>query len=355
MAASGQHLGWIKKGDTLLEWKQYKQAVDAYDKAIKLKSNCIEAWLGKGKALLESRDYDRAIAAFEKVIKLKPQDFEGYYYKAAALAEAQRFEETTAFYQEVTVLLPQESGAWFFQGMFLSHRAQYPEALAALDRAIQLSATPMYLMTRSITLEKMGRNQEALDDLDRMLLTGEAASVWVDRAKLLEKLGDYEEAIDSYGQASRCEPRLMEPWENRVALLLQLNRFDEAHKIALTLVEVFVDFEPVCTLMGQVMRCQGNYAEAIAYYSQALALDPETPAAFYGLAICYALQDQRALAQDNLERAIALAESYRETAQTEAAFSSLLAVPALNPAELPTDNPESSTELPPKLPINATD
>ena len=344
MATSGVHLGWLKKGDTLLEWKQYKQALEAYGKAIKLKSNCVEAWLGQGKALLEQGEYDRAIAAFEKVIKLKPQDFEGYYYKAATLEEADRVAETTAFYQEVTTLLPKLAGPWFFQGMFLNRQQRYEAAMNSLDRAVELSPTPMYLMARSIALERMERYQEALDDIDRILITGDAALAWIQHAKLLEKLERYEAAIDSYGQASRCDPRLMEPWENRVALLLQLERFDEAHNIALTLLKVFVEFEPVCTLMGQVMSWQGNYGEAIAHYSQALEFDPEAPAAFYGLAICYAHQAQIELAQDNLARAIALDEEYREKARLETALASL-AEPDAIPIELPAVEPEPLIDM----------
>jgi tetratricopeptide (TPR) repeat protein len=340
MATSGQHLGWIKKGDTLIEWKQYTQAIAAYEKAIKLKPNCVEAWLGKGKALLENREHDRAIAAFEKVIKLKPEDFEGYYYKAATLEDAERWPETTAFYEELTVLLPQQPGGWFFQGMFLNRQQRYEEAMSSLDRAIALSPTPMYLMARSIALERMGRYQAALNDIDRLLITGDAALAWIQHAKLLEKLEQYAAAIDSYSQASRCDPRLMEPWENRVALLLHLDRWDEAHDIALTLTKVFVEFEPVWTLLGQVLSWQGQYAEAIAHYSQALAFDPAAPAAFYGLAVCYAHQEQAELARDNLAQAIELDADYREKARLETAFASLLALLDSSAATPPAGAPE---------------
>jgi tetratricopeptide (TPR) repeat protein len=326
MATSGKHLGWIKKAADLMEWKQYKQAIAAYEKAIKLKSNCVEAWLGKGQALLESGEYDAAIGAFERVIKLQPQDFEGYYYKAAALEEAERLDETEAFHREIVEVLPKTPGAWFFYGMFLNRQKRYEEALTLISRAIDFTPAAMYLLARSICLEKMERYQAALDDLDRLLLQDDSALAWTNHANLLVKLERYEAALDSYGQASRAEPRLMEPWEKRVALLLQLDRWDEAHKIALTLTKVFTDFEPAWTLLGQVMQWQGQYDEAIAHYSRAIEFDVDDDAAkaFYGLAVCYAQQGQGDLASGNLQRAIALDATYRDTAKTEPAVANLL-------------------------------
>ena len=338
MAVSGQHLGWIKKGNTLLEWKQHKQAIAAYDKAISLKSNCFEAWLGKGQALLDSREYDLAIAAFEKLIKLQPQDFTGYYYKAATLEEADRLEATADFYQTVTALMPQEPGAWFFQGVFLTRQQQYEAAIDCFDRAIAINLSPMYLMARSIALENLERYQAALDDLDRLLLTGDSALVWISRAQLLEKLEQYEEALDSYGQASHCDPRLMEPWENRVRLLLQLDQVDKAQTIALTLTGVFDDVAAVWVLMGQVTRWQQQYEAAIAHYSRALELDAAAADACYGLAICSAQLDQAELAQKHLEQAIALDANYREKAQAELALAALLTLPAI--AAAPADETE---------------
>ena len=85
MSKSGQHLGWVKKAETFAEWKQYKQAIAAFDKAIKLKPNYVEAWMGKGRALMELEDLDRAIAAFKKVINLEPKNFDAWLMISMAL------------------------------------------------------------------------------------------------------------------------------------------------------------------------------------------------------------------------------------------------------------------------------
>jgi tetratricopeptide (TPR) repeat protein len=51
--------------------KQYKQALDAYDKAIQIQPEYLDAWSGRGYVLNNLERYQAAIDSFDKVIKIQ--------------------------------------------------------------------------------------------------------------------------------------------------------------------------------------------------------------------------------------------------------------------------------------------
>jgi tetratricopeptide (TPR) repeat protein len=304
MSNSGKHLGWLKKAETALRWKQYKQAVAAYDKAIKAKPNCAEAWLGKGETLLELRLLADAVVVFDQYIKLVPDHIQGYFYKGTTLEELELPEAALACYVEATDRLPDDAGAWFFRGLHHNRLQQFEAALPNFDKAIELAPNPMNFASRSLALEKLGRYGEALEDMDRSAAFGDFFVVEQNRGKLLEQLNRPEEAITSYQKAISLAPHMQELWEDLSRLLEALDRTEEALALYPAAANSFEYAEDAWDLQAQMLTRLKRYDEAISAYTVAIALNNQIPSFHYDIAVCLIQKHSNDLPESELQEVV---------------------------------------------------
>ncbi len=62
------------RGNAYFDKRQYDQAIQDYDRAIKLKPSYVNAFINRGRAYRYKRQYDRAIEDFSQAIKLNPKN-----------------------------------------------------------------------------------------------------------------------------------------------------------------------------------------------------------------------------------------------------------------------------------------
>lgn len=87
--------------------KRYDEAIEAYDKALALKSPLAEAWFGRGNVLRELKRYDEAFAAYDQALTLKPNSAQAWLGRANTLVELTRHEEAAAAYEKALALNPE--------------------------------------------------------------------------------------------------------------------------------------------------------------------------------------------------------------------------------------------------------
>ena len=54
--------------------KEYETIIDITNQVIDYKPDCIKAWYFRGKGFFEMQEYDQAIEAFEKLLKIDPKN-----------------------------------------------------------------------------------------------------------------------------------------------------------------------------------------------------------------------------------------------------------------------------------------
>ncbi len=320
--ASEKHLALLKKADNAIGWKQYKQAIKAYDEAIKVKSNCIEAWDGKGRVYAEIKEWDQAIAAFEKVIKLAPDELEGYLNKSTALEESGRLEAAEAVYREAIETHANPQAMNFLWGTFLNRHHRYDEALDALNASIGKDSDPMMVMVRVVALENLQRYDEALSDVNRIMAFGDFYIVYHTKGNLLEKLGRDEEALNTYATGFRADPNPM-LMIGTVAMMEKLGRTEDAQQIY-DAERIYGEStrQPTRGLDLQAQVCQRleRYDDAIAFHEQIFVMNPTNAEPIYEQAICYIGKKDEATAFAKLKAAIEMDAEFRKFALDEPAF-----------------------------------
>jgi len=157
----------FQQGNEFLKQKSYSEAVEEYNKLLKIDSNYFQAWTNRGYALAGLKEY-----------------------------EAMRESCSTA-----AIINPSAVYAWNCQGEALHNLRQDQKAIAAFDRAIALNQTdPIFLINKSESLGALGDNQGSLDSIQRAIKILEQTEVTQGRQNIA---GEFAVAFTFLGNSYR--------------------------------------------------------------------------------------------------------------------------------------------------------
>ena len=135
---------WYDKGLALYEFKNFEEAIKAYEKAIEINPKDSNAWYDKGLALYEFKNFEEAIKAYEKAIEINPKDSNAWYNKGLALYEFKNFEEAIKAYEKAIEVNPKDSNAWYYKGLTLFNINKYEDATKSYEKAIEINSEKAY-------------------------------------------------------------------------------------------------------------------------------------------------------------------------------------------------------------------
>jgi tetratricopeptide (TPR) repeat protein len=195
---------WFQKGAALNKLKQYAEAIEAFDQAIRLNPNDAEAYYNKGNALRELERYEEAIVAYDHAIRLNLNYASACYNKGNALRELERYEEAIVAYDHAIRLNPKHADAYHNKGNALEKLERYKEAFLAYDQAIQLNPNnALAYIAKGIARMDLGDYEGAIEAYDQAIrLNPKDAVAYYLKGFTLSKLKRYEEASAAFSKAS---------------------------------------------------------------------------------------------------------------------------------------------------------
>ncbi|MEZ0371065.1 MAG: tetratricopeptide repeat protein [Candidatus Sericytochromatia bacterium] len=177
--------------------RNYAQALDAYQRAIELKTDIQAAYLRRGRIHSARGRFAEAIADFSKLVQSSPESAEAYFSRAAAYHESGNFEAAISDYTRLIQDLPQlvntsyisPDEPYFARGLASFDLGNYSAAIADLSQSLQLkpeNADAHYY--RGLAYFQTNLKERARADFNQA-------------AKLIPKehhLADYSQGIASY-------------------------------------------------------------------------------------------------------------------------------------------------------------
>jgi tetratricopeptide (TPR) repeat protein len=193
----------------------YDKAITAIDKVLQTDSLNDRFWDIKGTLHFENEDTLNAIKSFETALRLNPSPryliLLGSLYaqtknpKAIAIADAllkSKQPET-------------EKEAFFIQGLYFNYTGNKSNAIAALDKCLNLDNRHMFAYReKGIALYDMGKYEDAVTVLDKAVTLQnnfDEGYYWLGRC--LEKLNKPNDAIEEYKTALMYAPDYVEAKE----------------------------------------------------------------------------------------------------------------------------------------------
>jgi S1-C subfamily serine protease len=156
---------WLRYGNQLYRIEKHAEAVKAFDRAITLDPQSIDAYFGKGIVLLDSGYYIESLTAFDRAIALVPLAKQSEFYYL-----------------------------WKYRSLALYRLKRYPEALDATALTIRIEpGDPIMYYIQAATKYEQGNKKGAIEDVTI------AAKIF----KNANNLAAYQEALDDIKQISR--------------------------------------------------------------------------------------------------------------------------------------------------------
>lgn len=294
---------------------QNKEALYAFEKAVQLKPNDVNAHINFGIALLDAGRIETALHSFERALSIQPNSVSALNHVAATLSSVGRYNEALICYQRVVSLKPQQvkahrnlANAFFGAGRFHEAIASYQRVLEMLpaDYEANLNIGNSFRAVQKLedALRHFQRALEARQDAAAshigvatvLRLQGKAdkaeqycrdtvarypgnARLQAVLGQALSDLGRFEEAEEVFMALIDKEPQLLEAWDGiahlRKMTIADAPLWERAEAIATQLVrpqdELFLRYS-----IAKYHDDTGNYERAFNNYRRANELSKLT-------------------------------------------------------------------------------
>ena len=125
-------------GGAIFEQSRLEEAIDVYDKVIKLDGSFSQAYLNKGIACYRLRRLEEAIASLNKVLEIDEGNRVALYTKGIALNELLRFHEAAIILQDVVKVEPENIPAQIACGYAFENTGKIQESIACYNLVVEL-------------------------------------------------------------------------------------------------------------------------------------------------------------------------------------------------------------------------
>ncbi len=129
---------YFLRGEAMREMELYEEAIAAYDQAIRLKPDYVEAYNERGVAKIMLGQYFAAIADFDQAIQLKPDYADAYTHRGTVKTILDQNSAAIADYDRAIQITPDDAFVYHFRGMAKETLKQYFAAISDFDKAIKL-------------------------------------------------------------------------------------------------------------------------------------------------------------------------------------------------------------------------
>jgi serine/threonine protein kinase len=272
------------RGSVLYLMERHAEALASYEQAIGLDPQFAQAYFGKGNVLYSLKRLNEALACQEQALTLDPALTDAYLSKASTLYYLQRFTEALAAYEEVTRRDPTCVQAYDGMGWALRRLSRNDEALVAFRQAIKLDP---YLASSyngiGRTLYRSGHLQDALPFFEKTLqLDANVALAHEFHGDTLYALQRYEEALVAYNRAIELSANTATAYSSKARALWHLHRPEEALACFERAIKLNPHLESAYEGKGSVLSNLKRYEESLTSFEEALKLNSTVASAHNG-------------------------------------------------------------------------
>ena len=155
---------------TLINLNRFDEAIECYDKALKINPNNVKAWNNKAFALHNLNRLEEAIECYDEALKIDPNFISALQNKAFALRTLNRLEEAIECDEKTLNINPKDFGVWNNKGFCLHELNRTDEAIECYDESLKIN--PNFFeawANKGFTLEYLGRIDEAVECYNKAL------------------------------------------------------------------------------------------------------------------------------------------------------------------------------------------
>ena len=288
---------YVRRGSAKYKLGNYKGAITDYNVAIRLGLDYATVYVNRGVAKRQLRNYSEAIKDYDTAIRLDPENAEAYFNRGNANLDLEHNRLAITDYSMTIRLKPRgimlaipyvkRAEAKFNLGDHIGAIEDYNEVIR-LNLNDPDIHTIAYL-NRGLVKFDLGEISSAIEDYGTVIRRNPKdtipISVRLHRARAKSKLGDHVGAIRDYDAALRLSPETTDRtayiYNKRAAAKLTINANKGAIADSSLAIRLDPDLAEAYRIRGDAKSNLGNHREAIKDYDIAIYLKPDYTKAYY--------------------------------------------------------------------------
>lgn len=164
---------WHQKAERMVREERYREALACCGEALKEDSRNVEALLYQGYlSATFFHDYDQALNSYDRALKIDPRDARVWRLKGKAFYNQDRFKEALSCYNQSLKLDPHNADSWEDKGDAVNCLGGRKKALTYYLRAIDENpGKASCWFIAGLTYEDLGRNGHARECYEKAVET----------------------------------------------------------------------------------------------------------------------------------------------------------------------------------------
>lgn len=285
---------------------QYREAVECFSRAIKLRPDVAAGYRYRAYAYLELGDRVQALNDLDQAIRLKPDDIQAYADRAAELYCQRQYDLAIADCDRVLAEDPARSPMVGLRGRCYAARGDTEAALRDFAEAIRGDPenAPRYLLWRAeLHLECENYDQARMDCEQVLAIDPSDADAYSLLGLIEQQSGRAERAVAAFSEALAIDPNHAGAHLGRAIGRLELKDFAGAIRDCdAVLQRGGPSLHRVYEVRGLAKRSLGDFPGALEDLNDALRLFPQSLRAYHLRAgLHYLMGNYKAAVRDHVE------------------------------------------------------
>ena len=288
---------YAKRGSAHYHSRDYKAAIKDHNAAIRLGLDYAAAYVNRGVGKRSLRNYKGAIEDYDTAIRLDPENVEAYLNRGNTRSDIGNHKTAIEDYSIAIRLKPRSIMrplAYFKRASAKSESGDKIGAIEDYDEAVRLKPNNPSILTvahlnRGLARFDLDNAEGAIEDYDEVIRLSPKnallASAYVHRADAKSKLGDTNGAIKDYDEAARLTPEdlgfVTHVYGRRAAAKLTSGDNTGAIEDCDAALLLDPDLADVYKIRGEARWNLGNHDGATKDYDAAVYLKPDYAEVYY--------------------------------------------------------------------------
>lgn len=304
-------LYYMLRGITLSSLKRYSDSTEAYNKAIKLRPSYYYIYILRGGNHYQTKEFSEAIKEFNIALDLKPNEPQILVSRGAVYLQLKEYRQALADFNSAIEHQdnPYISGYAYLKigniHKFLkapkAAKENYTIAKQQFNKAIELESENSQLHLQrgyiSLTLEN---NKEAIEDFNKALkYAPENAQAYYNRGLAYFNLKEYQKSITDTTRSIKIQPDYVNAYYSRSNAKYQLGDKKGALEDLERIIKIHPDSIQTYLARGRILAELKQYQKALQNFNKVISSQPENATAYLDRArVNLQLQNDRLVIED---------------------------------------------------------
>jgi tetratricopeptide (TPR) repeat protein len=234
---------YISHGVSHLKEGQIEDAINDFNKAIKLDPGKAVAYVARGSAYFRLNRLDNAISDYNSAIEIKPDLAVAYQNRGSVYYTQGKFDNAISDYNKAIEINPDFGAAYQDRGKIYQSQGRFDNAISDFSKALELNpGDALIYYFRGNAYYEQGRPDDAISDYNKAVdIYPRFAVAYHNRGSAYYSKHNYKKAISDYDKAIDLNPKSAVTYSSR----------------------------------GNAYFMQGKIGDAITDYNKALELNPD--------------------------------------------------------------------------------